>query len=200
LLIRESALAARVAKAKTLQEANKELSTSFLPPPPAADQDNPSSIFTDLSARNYAEIKAEFETLTSRIKYAELPDPSITERRLKSMVPFGDAEKVAQEFQQSPPDEDQTLRLAQMSFGLSVARQTFGIMLDAVAYEFRPNCSVINVAELTFGYRPSIVFAAISPLYPTPSRRKVIEAAIQTVEQQKKNFDSEVMKVANPKP
>jgi hypothetical protein len=122
LLVREGALAARVAKAKTLQEANKELSTVLRPPSPAADQDNPGSIFTDLSARNYVELQAEFETLTSRIKYAKFPDANISERRLKSMATSGDAEKMAEEFQRSPPDEDQVLRLTQMSFGLSVAR------------------------------------------------------------------------------
>ena len=183
LLFRDGALADRIAKAKTLEEANQAGNTLLLRPPPAADQTKPGSIFTDLSERNYTEVQTEFETLTDRIKYAELPDSSIKERRLKSMVTSLDAEKMAQEFQERPPDEGRMLKFIQMNIGLDVARRTFEKVLDAVAYDFRPNCSVINVAKLTFGYRPPIVFAEISPLYTMPIRRKAIEDTLQAVEQ-----------------
>ena len=191
LLSRNSALAARVSEAKT--QANQGVSALVMQQPPAADQDKRGSIFTDLFGRNYPEIQAEFETLTARIRYAKHPDPTIAERRKKTVETALD-EKMYKEFQQSPPDEGRMLKLMQVEMRLFVASQMYRTVLDVVAYDFRPNCSITNVAKLAFGYRPPIVFAAVNPVSTTPNGKTAIEVATQEIEQKQKDLESEVKK------
>ena len=73
LLVRLTAVSARVTEAKTLQEATHELNALILPQPATPDRDIPSSIFKDLSLISYAEMQKEFQTLMGRITYAALP-------------------------------------------------------------------------------------------------------------------------------
>jgi hypothetical protein len=193
LLSRNAALAARVSEAKTLQEANQEASALLMQQPPAANQDKRGSIFTDLFSRNYPEIQAEAETFTGRIKYAEHPDPTIAEHRKKSVETALD-EKMYKEIQQSPPDAGRKLKLMQVEIRFFVASQMYKTVLDLVAYDFRPNCSIINVAKLAFGYRPPIVFAAVNPLSTTPNGKIAIEVATKEIEQRQKDLESEVKK------
>jgi len=184
---RNNTVAHRLTEAKTFQEANQEVSTLLLQQP-AVGQDKRGSIFSDLSNKTYPELQTEFGTLTDRIKYAEFPDPSIVEYRQKLAETPPDV-KLHEDSQQSPPDEGRMLKLMQVAMRLSVAKQVFEAVLDAVGYHFRPNCSIINVAKLTFGYRPPIVFAEINPLYATADGKRAIELAIREVEQKQKDLD-----------
>src|SRR5262245_57181307 len=206
-LVRLNAVAVRVTGAENLQEATHELSTLILPQPVAPDRDTPSSIFKDLSQISYAEMQKEFEALTGRITYAALPDPSLAKYRQKSTKTLR-GEKMFQEPQalseddkkRSSPDESQLLKLLQRNMSLFAAERGIENALDAFAYYFRPDCSVINVAALTFGYRPPIIFAEISPLYSTSDDgRRIIKGAIQEIEQKRNELDSEFRNVI-PRP
>lgn len=183
----------RVANAKTAQEAIAEAMPTM--------QDKRGSIFADLSNINYSELSGEFLTLTRRIRYTELPDPSIADYRRKSMrenaasFSFNNKERIQEPLdgkKQPPPiDEGSLLKGVQLALRLAFAKQSFEHALDSFAYDFRPDCSVINIAKLTLGYRPPIVFAETSTLYTmADGSAGMLKRDVEVIEQMQKKLDS----------
>src|SRR5262249_19108095 len=154
----------------------------------------------DLSPISTAELQKEFVTLTDRITYAALPDPILAKYKQNLTKTLPDEEMYQKpqvlsedDKKQSSPDEGQLLKLLQRNMILSAGERGVANALDAFAYHFRPDCSVKNVAALTFGYRPPIVFAEISPLYGrSDDARRIIKSAIQENEKNRKDLNSEL--------
>jgi len=133
--------------------------------------DKRGSVLADLSNVGYAEIQAEYMNLTSRVRYADIPELNVNALRL-SWLDFVSPrnDKLFDDFH-AADDHDKggeenlsrALTSQKLLIALVIADQSFEHDLDSLAYRFDPNCSMANLLGIALGYRPPIVFAAVSP-------------------------------------
>jgi hypothetical protein len=181
---REGAYLTRVSDAKTIQDA------STFP-------DKRGSIYTDLSATAYPEVRVEYLLLTRRVRYAEIHDPNMP-MEISAWGHFQTVhnKKRDEEFEASSPDKkSRALKFQKLIAELLFTQQSYERTLDNFAYIFVPDCSVLNTAATALGYRPPIVFGAPSPLLA--QYREIIYSAHREVDRAQSDLRSFV---AEPPP
>ncbi|KJC49094.1 hypothetical protein UP09_07635 [Bradyrhizobium sp. LTSP885] len=173
---RELAFKTTVDDAKTVQK---------IPFLPGSD----GSIWPELAKLQYLQVLQEFGLLNGRVAYDDLPDDFIAKARAK-WIEFNIAKqnKISENFDKSqlPGPQPKTdpavfFKFRKLLGQLQFEDQSFQHDLNAVAYYFEPNCTVVNTFFLALGYKPQIMAARVSPVYKEETFKQIFKDAIARI-------------------
>jgi hypothetical protein len=134
----------------------------------------------ELASKTYGEIQSEYLTLIARVEYADLHDPELTDAQ-RDQLKFArnieakiDAEMDAaiKEFNSSPADgggnsHDPARRFeySRLTAKYFNALRLYQGDIDRYAYVFQPDCSAPKTLGVALGYKPAIMYGAVSPIF-----------------------------------
>jgi hypothetical protein len=172
---RKAAFAASVASAKRLQPP-------FLP-------GKQGTVFPDLANVPYGEVEREFWTIIERVEWEELPDKRIVDAQLRWLdYNSSRADREYERFRDGSPSlkDDEALKQFRMTVELQALYDRFSTDLDALAYSYQPDCTVLKTLGGALGYKPRIVKAFVSPLFVLGDTQTILQEDIDDIEKRQR--------------
>jgi hypothetical protein len=171
LLSRKAAFATSVANVKRLQPP-------FLP-------GKQGSLYPDLANVSYGEVEKEFWTIIERVEWEELPDKRIIDAQLRWLdYSSSRADREYERFRETSPflKDDDTLKQFKKTVELQALCDRFSTDLDALAYSYQPDCTILKTLGAALGYKPRIVKAVVSPLFLLGDTHTILHEDIDDIE------------------
>jgi hypothetical protein len=172
LFSRKAAFAASVASAKRLQPP-------FLPGKQGA-------LFPDLANVSYGEIEREVWTIIERVEWEELPDKRMVDAQLR-LLDYNSS-RADREYERFRDDgspslkNDEALKQFKTTVELQALYNRFSTDLDALAYSYQPDCTILKTLGVALGYKARIVKAVVSQFFALGDTHTILQEDIDDIE------------------
>jgi hypothetical protein len=176
ILSRNASFASRVEGDKTLR--------------PPFGPDKQGSVYADLANVSYSEVQRELWRLNEQIHKEELPDKEMQQAQYR-WLNFNSkrADREYEKYREAPPSSSTTgdaLRFLKTTVELQSLYDQFDRDLDILAYNYEPNCTIMNTMFRALGFKPSIVRASISPMFDLGDTRTILKEDVDDIEQRQR--------------
>jgi hypothetical protein len=142
-------------------------------------------LFPDLANVSYGEVERELWTLIERIDIDDLPDKHIFDAQLRWLnYNSSRADREYERFREgdSFKKDDDSLKQFKKTVELQALYDRFTTDLDALAYSYQPDCTVLKTLGAALGYRTHIAKASVSPLFELGDTHTILQEDIHDIE------------------